>query len=59
MATIADYAPGKTVTLTVNRGGQTKSIKLTLGSQPASAGTTQSQGGLEHPVAARASVGPG
>ncbi len=49
VATIADYAPGKTVTLTVNRSGQTKSIKLTLGSQPASAGTTQSQGGLNIP----------
>ena len=46
VATIANYAPGDTVTLTVNRGGQTKSIKLTLGAQPANA-TTQStnQGG--------------
>ena len=42
VATIANYAPGNTVTLTVNRGGETKSIKLTLGAQPASA-TTQSQ----------------
>jgi len=42
VATIANYAPGDTVTLTVNRSGQTKSIKLTLGSQPANA-TTQSQ----------------
>jgi putative serine protease PepD len=42
VATIANYAPGDTVTLTVNRGGQTKKIKLTLGSQPASA-TSQSQ----------------
>src|SRR5580704_17139690 len=42
VATIANYAPGNTVTLTVNRGGQTKSIKLTLGAQTASA-TTQSQ----------------
>jgi putative serine protease PepD len=42
VATIANYAPGNTVTLSVNRGGQTKSIKLTLGSQPASA-TTESQ----------------
>jgi S1-C subfamily serine protease len=42
VATIANYAPGDTVTLTVNRSGQTKRIKLTLGSQPASA-TTQSQ----------------
>jgi S1-C subfamily serine protease len=42
VATIANYAPGDTVTLTVNRGGQTKSIRLTLGAQPASAGS-QSQ----------------
>ena len=42
VATIANYAPGDTVTLTVNRGGSTKTIKLTLGSQPASA-TTQTQ----------------
>ena len=45
VATIANYAPGDTVTLTVNRGGQTKSIKLTLGAQPASASSqSQSQG---------------
>jgi S1-C subfamily serine protease len=53
VATIANYAPGNTVTLTVNRGGQSKSIKLTLGSQPASAATSQSQsqggGGLNIP----------
>jgi putative serine protease PepD len=45
VGTIANYAPGDTVTLTVNRSGQTKTIKLTLGSQPASANTGQSQGG--------------
>jgi putative serine protease PepD len=45
VGTIANYAPGDTVTLSVNRGGQSKSIKLTLGSQPASASTSQSQGG--------------
>ena len=44
VATIANYAPGDTVTLTVNRNGQTKQIKVTLGAQPASA-TTQSQQG--------------
>jgi putative serine protease PepD len=45
VATIANYAPGDTVTLTVNRNGSTKSIKLTLGSQPANAApTTSSQG---------------
>lgn len=42
VATIANYAPGTTVTLAVDRGGQAKSIKLTLGSQPSSA-TSQSQ----------------
>jgi putative serine protease PepD len=41
VATIGNYAPGDTVTLTVNRGGSTKTLKLTLGSQPANA-TTQS-----------------
>ena len=48
VATIANYAPGDTVTLSVNRGGSNKTIKLTLGSQPANApsGTTsQGQGG--------------
>jgi putative serine protease PepD len=45
VATIANYAPGNTVTLTVNRNGQTKSLKLTLGSQPASATPSQSSGG--------------
>src|SRR6185437_11602962 len=44
VAAIANYAPGTTVTLTVDRGGSSKSIKLTLGSQPASA-SGQSQGG--------------
>ena len=48
VATIANYAPGDTVTLSVNRGGSIKSIKLRLGSQPANANTGQSQtqGGL-------------
>jgi putative serine protease PepD len=50
VATIANYAPGTTVTLTVDRGGSTKTIKLTLGSQPASASTqSQSGGGLGTP----------
>jgi putative serine protease PepD len=44
VAAIANYAPGSTVTLTVDRGGSNKTIKLTLGSQPASA-SGQSQGG--------------
>jgi putative serine protease PepD len=44
VAAIANYAPGTTVTLTVDRGGSTKTIKLTLGSQPASASGQSQQG---------------
>jgi putative serine protease PepD len=44
VATIANYAPGTTVTLTVKRGGQTKTIKLTLGSQPSNAPSASQQG---------------
>jgi putative serine protease PepD len=43
VATIANYAPGDTVTVTVNRGGHTKTLKLTLGAQPANATQAQSQ----------------
>ena len=35
IATIDSYAPGETVTLTVKRGGQTHTIKVTLGTRPA------------------------
>jgi putative serine protease PepD len=45
VAAIANYAPGTTVTLTVDRGGSSKSIKLTLGSQPASASSQSPSGG--------------
>jgi putative serine protease PepD len=45
IGTIATYSPGNTVTLTVKRSGQTKTIKLTLGSQPSQPpGSSQSQG---------------
>jgi putative serine protease PepD len=44
VATIANYAPGDTVTLTVKRGGQSKTIKLTLGSQPSKAPSSSQQG---------------
>jgi putative serine protease PepD len=46
VATIANYAPGDTVTLSVQRAGQPTSIKLTLGAQPANAasGSSSSQG---------------
>ncbi|HTU86571.1 MAG TPA: trypsin-like peptidase domain-containing protein [Solirubrobacteraceae bacterium] len=45
VAAIANYAPGDTVTLTVNRNGSTKSIKLTLGAQPASVPSSSSSSG--------------
>jgi putative serine protease PepD len=45
VATIANYAPGDTVTLTIQRSGSTKKIKLTLGAQPASATTSSSSQG--------------
>jgi putative serine protease PepD len=45
VATIANYAPGDTVTLTVKRAGSTKSIKLTLGAQPANVPGTSSSSG--------------
>jgi putative serine protease PepD len=49
VATIASYAPGDTVTLTVKRSGGTKTVRLTLGSQPASAPSAQGQGGFNIP----------
>jgi putative serine protease PepD len=39
--TVDGYSPGDTITITVNRGGQTKTFKLTLGSRP----TTSTNGG--------------
>ena len=39
ISAVAGYQPGKTITLTVVRNGQTKQIQLTLGSRPASAPT--------------------
>jgi S1-C subfamily serine protease len=35
IASIDNYAPGQTVTLTINRQGQTKQIKVHLGTRPA------------------------
>jgi S1-C subfamily serine protease len=35
IATVDNYPPGQTVTLTVKRGGQTENIKVTLGTRPA------------------------
>jgi putative serine protease PepD len=36
VGTIATYAPNDTVTMTLQRGGQTKHIRVTLGAQPSS-----------------------
>jgi putative serine protease PepD len=35
IATVDNYLPGQTVTLTVKRGGQTENVKVTLGTRPA------------------------
>ncbi len=37
IATVDGYSPGDTITLTVNRGGQTKTLHLTLAARPTSA----------------------
>jgi putative serine protease PepD len=37
IATIDTYSPGQAVTLTIKRGGQTKQIRVTLGTRPSSA----------------------
>ncbi len=34
VGTVANYAPGDTVTFTIKRGGQTKHVRVTLGTQP-------------------------
>jgi putative serine protease PepD len=39
IATVFEDNPGQTITLTVKRDGQTKQVKLTLGTRPASAPT--------------------
>ncbi len=41
ISTVDSYPPGKTITLTVKRGGNTQSIKLTLGTRP----NSQASGG--------------
>jgi putative serine protease PepD len=49
IATIADYSPGTSVTFTVQRSGSTKNLKITLGTQPATAAagnTSSGSGGL-------------
>ncbi|HET7051090.1 MAG TPA: trypsin-like peptidase domain-containing protein [Solirubrobacteraceae bacterium] len=42
--TVDNYAPGQAVTLTVKRGGQQQTIKLTLGTRPQSASQSQNGG---------------
>ena len=44
IATIANYSPGDTVTLTVQRSGSTRSIKVTLGTQPPAAASSTGGG---------------
>ena len=41
IATVDNYAPGRTITLTINRAGQTQHVKLRLGTRP----TTSPTGG--------------
>jgi S1-C subfamily serine protease len=36
IATVSNYPPGRTISLTLRRGGQVKHVKLTLGQRPAS-----------------------
>jgi putative serine protease PepD len=48
VATVATYSPGNTVTMTVQRGGQTKHVRVTLGAQPSSPQSCNS-GGLSVP----------
>jgi putative serine protease PepD len=45
IATIANYSPGDTVTLTVKRSGSTTTVKVTLGTQPKTAASGSSSGG--------------
>jgi putative serine protease PepD len=42
--TVDNYAPGQAITLTVKRGGQQQTIKLTLGTRPQSASQSQNGG---------------
>ncbi|HWC86508.1 MAG TPA: trypsin-like peptidase domain-containing protein [Solirubrobacteraceae bacterium] len=46
IATIANYSPGDTVTLTVQRGGATTTLHVKLGNQPANATAGSGTGGL-------------
>jgi putative serine protease PepD len=46
IATIANYSPGDTVTLTVQRSGSNRSVQVKLGTQPASSAAAGGSGGL-------------
>jgi putative serine protease PepD len=39
IAAVNNYSPGQSITVTIKRGGQTKQVKVTLGTRPASAPT--------------------
>jgi S1-C subfamily serine protease len=49
IATIDNYSPGQTVTLTVQRSGQTKQIQVKLGVRPTSSPSSSAGGGSTTP----------
>ena len=53
IARIGSYAPGSQVALTVQSGGATKTVQVTLGSQPDKAATTDSGGESQNPFGGR------
>jgi len=53
IARIGSYAPGSKVTLTVSSGGSTKTVDVTLGSQPDRAASTTSGGESTNPFSGR------
>jgi putative serine protease PepD len=46
IATIANYSPGDTVTLTIQRAGSTTNVHVKLGTQPATGAANSGNGGL-------------
>jgi putative serine protease PepD len=53
IARIGSYAPGSQVALTVQSGGATKTVQVTLGTQPDKAATTDSGGESQNPFGGR------
>ena len=53
IARIGSYAPGQQVTLTVQSGGASKTVPVTLGSQPDKAATTGTGGESQNPFGGR------